>query len=58
MKYKCSVCGYIYDPRRATRFGRETRTPFASLPKAGPAGLRASKKDFIALVSRCPGTCW
>ena len=51
MKYRCLVCGYIYDPEKGDPdSGVKPGTPFESLldgwrcPVCG-----ASKKDFIAL---------
>ena len=32
-KYKCTVCGYIYDPEKGDPYsGKEPGTPFAELP--------------------------
>jgi len=51
MKYKCLVCGYIYDPDKGDPdAGVKAGIPFESLPDGWSCPVcGASKKDFIAL---------
>jgi len=51
MKYKCLVCGYIYDPEKGdTDSGVKPGTPFESLPDGWSCPVcGASKNDFAAV---------
>nr|WP_245605491.1 rubredoxin [Thermodesulfobacterium hydrogeniphilum] len=47
-KYKCSVCGYIYDPGIENSDNIPSETPFEDLPEDWMCPIcGASKKDFI-----------
>jgi len=47
-KYKCTICGYIYDPEKGdTDSGIAPGTPFADLPETWTCPqCGASKNDF------------
>jgi rubredoxin len=51
MKYKCLVCGYIYDPQKGDPdSGVKAGTPFESLPDGWSCPVcGASKSDFAAV---------
>jgi rubredoxin len=51
MKYKCTVCGYIYDPAKGDPdSGIKAGTPFESLPDNWSCPVcGAAKSDFVAL---------
>ncbi len=50
-KYKCTLCGYIYDPEKGDpKSGINPGTSFENLPEEWVCPVcGASKKDFIAL---------
>jgi rubredoxin len=51
MKYKCMLCGYIYDPEKGDPdSGVEPGTPFEALPDGWFCPVcGASKSNFAAL---------
>jgi rubredoxin len=51
MKYKCTICGYIYDPAKGDPdSGVAAGTPFEALPDGWSCPVcGAAKKDFIPL---------
>lgn len=51
-KYKCSICGYVYDPSKGDEeAGVKAGTPFANLPEdwACPK-CGAPRAEFVAVI--------
>lgn len=45
-KYKCSVCGYVYDPSMGDKLaGIDYGTPFEELPKSWRCPVCGAKKS-------------
>ena len=50
-KYRCIVCGYIYDPRQGFNARDQTDTAFSDLPDAGYVRSEGVK----ICLKRCSG---
>lgn len=50
-KYKCSVCGYVYDPAQGDPDnGIAPGTPFESLPESWSCPICGATKDMFEVV--------
>ncbi len=50
-KYKCSVCGYVYDPEKGDEDGGvPPKTPFAKLPDGWVCPVCGAPKDMFEKI--------